>query len=169
MLPGLIYRLSQDRRRLGFVTLLAFLAGFIMYLRADLYVAGWHVAWVTGAIYAGVVGFCALLVCLFLPAMRFMIEAVAVARLALSGLVLCLPDLGQRILADPMLTALLIVAGGVILRRCMHGRLLRTRENSLRDWVIPQGVFQRIPALVEAGPIQRRFTTWIDGPVPVRV
>ena len=169
MLLGLFFRVYRDRRRLAFVALAAFFAGFIMYLRADLYVGSVHVAWVTGAIYAMVVGFCALLVCLFLPSMRFMIEAVAVSRLFLSGFIFCWPDVGQRILADPMVTAGVIVLGGIVLSRFMHGRILRARAETLRDWIVPRQTFQRAPARVIAGPMQFRFVSWIDNAEPVRV
>ena len=70
MLPGLVFRIYLERRRLIFVAGLAFLAGFLFYLNSDLRIAGVHVAWVTGAIYAGVVGICALLVCLGKPIRR---------------------------------------------------------------------------------------------------
>ena len=159
MLLGLVSRVYRDRRRLIFVASLAFLAGFFMYLRADLYLGGWHIAWVTGAIYACVVGLVALCVCLFLPRMRFMIEAVAISRLCLSLAVLAWPGMGALLLSDPFITASVIVLGGILVSRCLHGRIVRVRTAS---------ILMREPARLIAGPLQMRFTGWIDNAVPVR-
>ena len=159
MLLGLVSRVYRDRRRLIFVVALAFLAGFFMYLRADLYLGAWHIAWVTGAIYALVVGLVALVVCLALPRMRFMIEAVAISRLCLSLVVLAWPGLGELLLSDPLVTAGVVVLGGVAVSRGLHGRIIRQRSASF---------LLREPARLIAGPMQMRFTGWIDNAVPVR-
>ena len=162
----LIYK---ERRRLLFVALMAFLAGFVFYLRADLYIYGVHVAIVTGLVYALVVGLCAILVCRFLPSMRFMIEAVAVSRLALSFFVLAVPHVGYRILADPFVTALLVVFGGFLVSRLLHGRIIREKARGWRDRIVPRNGFQRAPVLVEANAWQFRFVGWMDDAVPIRV
>ena len=165
MLLGLASRLHQDRRRLIFVTLMAFFAGFIMYLPADLYVGFWHVSWITGAIYAAVVGTVAALICLFVPSMRFMIEAVAISRLVFSLLVLALPGFGAFILSDPFLMAGVIVAGGWLISRLLHGRILKERATGwARVW--PAGGFQRKPVQLIATPLQSRFVAWIDNAAP---
>ena len=167
MLPGLVARIYRERRRLIFVAAMAFLAGFLFYLRSDKYVDGLHVAWITGAIYAGVVGVCAIFVCLFLPGMRFMIEAVAISRLFLSLVVLAIPELGQPLIDTPILMAFAVVFGGILISRVLHGKILRDRAKNWRDRLIPG--FKRHPARIIANPWQVRFVGWMDDAVPVRV
>ena len=162
MLPGLKTRLYCERRRLTFVIGLAFFTGFFMYLRSDLHLWGWHVAWVTGAVYASVVGCCALIVCLFLPSMRFMIEAVAVSRLVLSLAILAMPGLGPLILSDPFITASVIVLGGMMVSRLMHGRILKDKVKGWRARLLPEAGLQRQPVRLEARPWQHSFVGWID-------
>ena len=166
MLPRLGSRFYADRRRLLFVIYAAFFAGYIMYLRADLYVGGMHVAWITGALYAGIVGVCAMLICLFLPSMRFMIEAVAISRLGLSLVVFFAPNVGVPILSNPLLTAFVVVFGGFCISRLLHGRILKTKPTTWRDRLFPQSGMQRLPARIEAAPWQLRFVGWIDNTVP---
>ena len=161
-LGAVIYR---ERRRLTFVTTMAFLAGFLFYFNADASIHGVHVAFVTGAIYAGVVGTAAFLICLFLPSMRFMIEAVAISRLGLSLFVLMHPALGFQILANPMLTAFLIVFGGAVISRVVHGRFQRDRSDGVFGRL---RLFHRAPPTLHAGAWQTRFVTWMDGTAPVR-
>ncbi len=159
-----IYR---ERRRLAFVITMAFAAGFLFYLRADLYIHGIHVSFVTGLIYALVVGAAALVVCLALPSMRFMIEAVAVSRLMLSLLVIAAPDIGFKILASPMLTAFLVVMGGALISRLIHGRILSDRPQGLRARLLPgKAMFQRAPVTIVGKSWQNRFVTWVDGAAP---
>ncbi len=167
MLLGLGSRVYRDRRRLIFVIAMAFLTGFIMYLRADIHVYGVHVAWVTGAIYASVVGLCAIFISLFLPSIRFMMEAVAISRLGLSFVVFFAPGLGFPILASPTATALVVVCGGLIISRLLHGRIRKPKPTRLRDRFIPQNGFQRLPARIQAGPWQTRFVGWIDNTPPL--
>lgn len=159
-----IYR---ERRRLAFVTLMAFFAGFLFYLRADFYLGGVHIAIVTGTVYAVVVGLSALIVCLVLPSMRFMIESVAVSRLFLSFFVLAAPEVGYKILASPMMTAFLVVLGGAFISRILHGRSLRDRSPGWRSRVLPsKGMFHRAPAQFVGKNWQNRFVSWVDGAVP---
>ena len=160
----MIYR---ERRRLAFVAAMAFLAGFLFYLRANFYIHGIHIAFITGAVYAIVVGICALLVCLLLPSMRFMIEAVAVSRLLLSIFVLFVPNVGYAILASPMLTALLVVAGGAVISRAMHGQIEKVRQPGWRGHLLPQGMFRRVPVNVQGTGWQQRFVTWLDDAAPI--
>ncbi len=162
----LIYR---ERRRLVFVAAMAFMAGFLFYLRANFYIHGVHIALITGAVYAFVVGISALLICLFLPSLRFMIEAVAVSRLLLSFFVLAAPEIGYRVLASPMLTALLVVAGGAMISRVLHGRIHRDRQPGWRGRLLPHGMFRRIPVRIQGTPMQHRFVTWLDDTAPIPV
>ena len=164
-LGPLVYR---ERRRLLFVVPMAFLAGFVFYLRADLYIYGVHIAIVTGMVYAVVIGFCTLLVCLLLPSMRFMVEAMAISRLTLSFFVLVSPNIGYRILADPFVTAALVVFGGAMISRVMHGRILKDKAQTWRDRVFTRRAFQRRPVRLQARPWQYRFVGWMDDAIPIR-
>lgn len=168
MLLAVSTRIYHERRRLTFVTCLAFFAGFFMYLRSDLYLWGWHAAWVTGAIYAIVVGFCALTICLCLPSMRFMIEAVAVSRLILSLAILAVPGIGPLVLSDPLITASVIVLGGIGVSRAMHGRILKDKAKGWRDRFMPRLAFQRMPVRIEAHAWQHSFVGWMDDGQTIR-
>ena len=167
MLSGIKSRLYLERRRLAFVAGLAFLAGFFMYLRSDLHISGVHIAWVTGGIYAGVVGGCAVVVCLFLPSMRFMIEAVAVSRLILSLAILAVPGVGTLVLSDPLVTASVIVLGGMALSRAMHGRILKDRPSGWRARLVPATGMARVPVRIDARPWQASYVGWMDDMRPV--
>lgn len=161
----MIYR---ERRRLAFVACMAFLAGFLFYSRANVYINGVHIAFITGAVYALVVGVSALIVCLFLPSMRFMIEAVAVSRLFLSFFVLAAPNLGYKVLASPTLTAFLVVLGGALISRLLHGRILKARQPGWRGRVLPSGaMFRRVPVQLRGTRWQHRFVTWLDDAAPI--
>jgi len=166
MRKGLWPRIYRERRRLALVTLFAFAAGFLFYIRVDIHVWGLPVALVTGAIYAAVIGPVALAVCLFLPSLRFMIEAVAVARLGLAVFVLAEPGVGYRLLASPMLTAAVVVGGGWLISRALHGRIVRAPASRWRDRFLPRGLFRRDPARLAALPWQRRFVGWVDDTLP---
>jgi hypothetical protein len=156
----------QERKRLAFVAAMAFVAGFLFYIRTDLQIAGIHISFFTGGLYAVVVGACALIVCILLPSLRFMIEAVAVSRLILSLFVLIAPNLGYAILANPLLTALVTVAGGVAVSRLMHGRLERDAPEGLRDRIVPRNMFKRLPVKVEGTQWQKRFVGWLEDVEP---
>lgn len=159
-----IYR---NRKRLVFVTALAFLAGVIFYLRATATIGGVPIPLVIGAIYAGTVLVASIVVVLFLPRLRFMIEAVAVSRLILALFVFAAPGPGYAILASPALTALIVVTGGVGISRIMHGRILREQATGWRDRLVPTSLFDGGPARLRAKPFQHRLVHWIDDRVPV--
>lgn len=155
----------QDRRRLCFVALLAFVAGVLFYAQAPVYLGAVHISLVTGAVYALVVGTAALFVCIVFPSMRFMIEAVAISRLVLSVFVLCVPQVGFQILASPLLTAVLVVTGGVAVSRVLHGRILRSDPRGHAPWASPANV--RRPARIQGTPAQHRRVGWFDGHAPI--
>lgn len=161
----------QERKRLAFVAAMAFLAGFLFYLRTDLHIGGIHISLITGSVYAVIVGVCALIVCIVLPSMRFMIEAVAVSRLILSLFVLIAPNIGYAILASPLVTALVTVTGGVAVSRLIHGRIRREVPKGLKDHLLPTNLFRRLPVSVEGKPWQKRFVGWLEDaePIPVPV
>ena len=157
------YRLYLERRRLSFVAVLAFLAGAIGYLHFPHTLFGLPAPLVIGLIYVSVITPFALLVCLFLPRLRFMIEAVAVSRLLFSVFVFAVPEIGYKLMALPSVNALIVVTGGVLLSRVLHGRILRDKANSWIDRVVPRDVFVRAPAMVAGNKRQVRFTNWVDG------
>lgn len=167
MAIGLGHRIYRERRRLVFVTSLAFLAGFIFYLRAGHQVWGLPVPVVTGAIYAGVVGPTALFFCLVLPSIRFMIEAIAVSRLLFSVFVFTVPEIGYRVLASPFLTAFVVVTGGIVVSRLIHGRIQKTRATAWRERFSLSRMISRSPARLRARAWQHRFVGWIDDTQPL--
>ena len=164
---GLWQRIYRERRRLAFVTTLAFLAGVIFYLRVDHQVMGVHVSLVTGAIYAGVIAPIALFCCLVLPSIRFFIEAVAISRLALSVFVFSAPDIGYKVLSSPMLTAALIVLGAAGISRVLHGKIHKAKIRGWREKLHLWRQFSRTPARIRATEWQQRYVGWIDDTVPV--
>lgn len=160
-------RIYRERRRLLLVTALAFLAGYIFYLRADTQLFGLPVPVVTGAIYAGIVGPTALFFCLVLPSIRFMIEAVAVSRLLFSIFVFGVPDIGYRILASPFLTAAVVVLGGIAVSRLIHGRIHKEKAPTWREKLRPARFLGRAPVRLRARAWQHRFVGWIDDTQPL--
>ena len=151
-LRALLYR---ERRRLFLVVALAYLAGFLFYLPVPAYLGGVHISLVTGAVYAGVVGLAALVICGFLPSMRYMIEAVAIARVGLALVVLAIPQAGYQLLGNPILTALVVVGGGALVSRVLHGRREKLRTGP-KPWH-PRAI--RLHGTAR----QRRFVAWVDG------
>ncbi len=150
--------LSRERRRLSLVTALAFLAGVLFYLPSPVYLGALHISLVTGTVYAVVVGFAAAIVCLLLPRLRFMIEAVAVSRLLISLCVLAIPELGPFLLANPVLMAGVVVAGGACVSRVMHGRIERGMQARFAF-----GPTSHRAVVSRGTPWQTRFVDWIDG------
>lgn len=171
MASGTTPTVYLERKRLVFVAVMAFMAGFLFYIRTDLYIGGVHIAFITGSVYAVIVAICALIVCIVLPSMRFMIEAVAVSRLILSLFVLVVPNVGYAILASPLMMALITVTGGVAVSRMMHGRIRRNVPPGLRGHILPSNFFKRVPVTLQGKPWQHRFVSWLDDvePIPIPV
>lgn len=113
----LAQRLREARRLLAVVTLLAFAAGGLMYLRHDLVVCGMPIALFTGLTYAAVVGLAAALTLMLLPALAAMIEAMAISRLGVALAAAGFPDFGQALIGSPILSATAVVLGAVLVRR----------------------------------------------------
>ncbi|MBT8423853.1 MAG: hypothetical protein KJO67_02665 [Silicimonas sp.] len=160
-------RIYRERRRLILVTALAFLAGYIFYLRVDQQIWGVPIPVLTGAVYAGVVGPAALFFCLVMPSIRFMIEAVAVSRLLFSVFVFSVPDIGYRILASPLLTAFIVVTGGIFISRLIHGRISKRKAAHWRERISLSRIVTRAPARLRGRVWQHRFVGWIDDAQPV--
>lgn len=113
----LAQRLREARRLLAVVTLLAFAAGGLMYLRYDAVVFGMPLAVFTGLTYAVVVGTAAAITLVVLPALAAMIEAMALARFGVALAAAGFPDFGLALVTSPMLSATTIVLGAVVVRR----------------------------------------------------
>ena len=156
--------LYHDRRRLALVALLAFLAGTLFYWPSRVYLGPVHISLITGLVYASVVFVTALIVCLALPRMRFMIEAVALSRLVLALFVLATPELGALVLANPLIMALVVVAGGACISRLIHGRV--KRESPVR---FAFGPATRHSVVTIGTPHQERFVAWVEGAAPRRL
>lgn len=159
----IVERIYLERRRLSFVAVLAFLAGAIGYLHLPQTLYGMPAPLFIGLLYMAVITPFALLVCLFLPRLRFMIEAVAVSRLLFSTFVFLVPEVGYKIMAMPSLNAVIVVTGGVLISRTMHGQIVREKTQSWWERAVPRDVFSRAPALVAGSDRQVRFTNWVDG------
>jgi hypothetical protein len=130
----ILTRLYRNRRRLAVAVALSMLAGFLMYARHPGTAHGLPVAWTTAALYAGFVGAAGLLVCLFLPAIRFTIEVFALSRLIFAAGVCAFPGVGFAIATDPFLNATVVVSGGIVI--CMLGY----SQLSARIWTVRPGV-----------------------------
>jgi len=167
MMFGIVHAIYRERKRLAFVTFLAFIAGYLFYARLDVQILGLPAGVITGLIYAGIITPVALLVCLFLPSFRFMLEAVAVSRLCVACIVFSFPEVGAAILASPLLTGVIVVGFGVGVSRMLHGRVLRQALPSLRVRIAQFRDAYRVPARVVAGPLQQRFVGWVDDAIPV--
>lgn len=167
MWAGLRQAIHLERRRLYFVTLLAFAAGVLFYARLDLVVFGLPGPFVVGLIYAFVIGFAALVVCIFAPSFRFMLEAIAISRLAIAGLSFSVPALGETILSSPVLNAVIVVGFGVAVSRVMHGRILRPARMGLKDRLLAYAQEGRGKVRVNGSALQRTYVAWMDDAVAV--
>ena len=128
-------RLYRERRRLAFVILLAAVSGYLLYCRAPVEIAGLPLGVVTGALYAVAVGGTSLFLCLFMPTLRFALEAFAVSRLIYASLAATFPAFGSVTLNAPLLNATIVVAGGTVLSLLFFSdwfaRYARRRECAL--------------------------------------
>ena len=158
--------LYNERRRLALVTTLAFAAGMLFYWPSKVYIGDLHISLITGAVYAGIVGLAALLICAVFPRLRFMMEAVAISRLILALVALAIPGIGPALLTNPLLMALVVVSGGACVSRLLHGRIQR---HPLPRFAF--GPATRKSVVAVGTEWQRRFVLWVDGAatVPVRV
>ncbi len=159
----------RERRRLAFVGILAFLAGYFFYARSDVLIYGWPIEVVTGLLYAGVIVPVAFVVCVLFPSIRFLLEAIAVTRFLLAMLVYTYPTFGAVILDLPVLAALIVVSSGALLSRLfLHGRLVKAKSARWMDRIA--SVFVWKPArILEPTPLQYGFVRWLDNAEPIRV
>lgn len=157
MSSAILACLYRERRRIALVTTLAFMAGVLFYWPSQTYLGAVHISLVTGLVYAGVVGVAAAIVCVVLPRLRFMIEAVAVSRLVLSCCVVVTPEIGPLLLANPVIMASVVVLGGAGISRVMHGQIVREPRPGFAF-----GPSARRDAVVLGALWQRGFVDWID-------
>lgn len=153
--------LHRERRRLAFVVSLAFWAGVLLYWNANTAIGSVPIAWVTGAVYAVVVGVAALVICAFLPSMRYMMEAVAISRLALAFYLLAHPEVGASLLQSPFLLALVVVTGAILVSRVIHGRSERQHTTFFS---LPNQRFEK--RFIQGTALQVWFVNWIEPAAP---
>ncbi len=166
MRAGLFQAIYQERRRLYFVTMLAFLSGVFFYARLDVEIAGLPGPFVVGLIYATIIGTTATLICIFMPAFRFMLEAIAVSRLTVAFLAFSAPGVGDVIISSPILNACIVVGFGVGVSRLMHGRISKGKRLGLRDRLNRYADEGRSAARVTGHDWQRNYVAWMDDAVP---
>lgn len=163
MLGRIGHHLRLERRRIAVVTALAFAAGALLYTNIPAYSADIPLPLITGALYAGIVGPVAFLTCIFLPAFRFMLESIALSRLIVAIAAAQFPELAVALISNPLLMALLVVSGGAILSRALHGQFARAKAARKLAGLLPETLFQRQqPVLVAPKPWQMQFVGWID-------
>lgn len=124
--PGFWYPYHSSARRVVIATGAAFLSGALFYANIDLKIDGVPLWFLTGLIYAAIVGPAASGIFLFLPSLSGMIEAVAVSRLGLACCSFAIPELGALLLAMPLLSGTTVLAGAITLR--WAGRKLIPRQ-----------------------------------------
>lgn len=157
----------QERRRLFFVTVLAFLAGCLFYARLASSLNAPQIALFTGFVYAVVIAPVTLVICAFAPGFRFMIEAIALSRLIVALVAFLAPEVGHVLITTPMLTAILVVSGGGLLSPLVHGRIVRDKSRAWHERYGIRAALARHPVKVDGTLRQHRFTGWIDDAIPV--
>ncbi len=169
MLAGLKQAFYQERRRIYFVTLLAFVAGMLFYDHIDIQIAGLPGPFAIGLIYASLIGFTATVICLVAPSFRFMLEAIAISRLGVAAFAFHAPDVGDVIIANPLLNAIIVVGFGVGVSRLLHGRVRRGTRIGLRDRLRTYADDGRIAARVQGRAWQRAYVSFMDDAVAIPV
>jgi hypothetical protein len=119
-------RIHRERRRLAFVSLMAFLAGYLLYRGIPGQAFGLPVPVFTGLFYAAFVGTAAIATTLLLPRLRFTLEMVAISRVIFAVMVSMFPELLRPVLDDPFQNATTIILGAA----AVH-------------WVISSGMMDR--------------------------
>ncbi len=137
----LLQRAYRERRRTLVAAGLAFLAGYIFYMKFNGYIHGMPIPVFTGLFYGFFVGLAALAMGVFLPNLRFTVEVIALSRLLFAIFVWQVPELGQQLLDSPLINATIVVGGAYLLNK-----LIRTQEqwyNVIVGWLDDtQGRFQ---------------------------
>ncbi|MCT8328980.1 hypothetical protein [Albidovulum sediminis] len=117
-LEQVLRRLYRERRRLAVVSVLVFVAGYLLYARfGQIQVWGLPAPVFAALLYTGVIGVATLLTALLLPRLRFTIEAMALARVLFAAAsALSAPGILPDARA-PALQATFVVALAVVLMR----------------------------------------------------
>lgn len=161
MLNRLVTHARLERRRLLFVVSLTFVAGALLYAHVPAEIAGLPAPLLAGLLYAGLIGPAALATCVLLPAARFLVEGIAISRLAVALTAFNFPELGMALLTSPLLMTLLVVSGGSLISRSLHGRIVRSSKG-------PRAWFRRTRVRVQAQAWQLAYVGWMDLREPIR-
>ena len=167
MWAGLRNAVYLERRRLYFVTLMAFAAGILFYARLNFQILGLPAPFFIGLFYAFVIGTAGLMVCIFAPSFRFMLEAIAISRLAVAFLAFFAPAIGDTIIASPILNACIVVGFGVGISRLIHGRITSPARLGLRARLRRYASEGRTNVSVTGNAWQRSYVGWMDDAVAV--
>lgn len=114
-------RLRGNLSRLGMVIALAFVAGVLFYANYRFEVLGMPLPVYTGLLYAVVIGFVGAVVYACLPGLQLMMETVAISRLGIAVWAFNNPEQGAQLLASPLVSATLVIAGAIVIRGVVHG------------------------------------------------
>lgn len=120
-LPTCLHRLRTERRLLVFVTAMAFLAGVLLYLRYDIWVRGMPLPLFTGLLYATFVGTAAAVTLMVVPALRIMIEAVAISRLGVAVAAYGMPAFGAKLITSPIFSATVVILAAIAVKEIRKG------------------------------------------------
>lgn len=113
-------RAYRERRRVILASALAYLAGHIFYMRYSGELHGLPIPVFAGLFYAVFIGIAALVMCVFLPKLRFTVEAIAFSRLGFAIFVWQVPELGQKLLDSPLVNATIVVGGAWVITKIAY-------------------------------------------------
>lgn len=162
MLAGLGQAFFQERRRIYFVSLLAFVSGMLFYDHIGHQIAGLPGPFAIGLLYAALIGVASTVICLVAPSFRFMLEAIALSRLGVATLAFYAPGVGDVIIASPLLNACIVVGFGVGVSRLIHGRIARGARLGLRDRLELYANGGRMAVRVKGHAWQRAYVSFMD-------
>jgi hypothetical protein len=95
------------------VGVLAFVAGFLLYLDHPGHVGALPAPMYVGLLYAGLITPAAVATAVFLPGLTRLSDAVQIARLAFATSVAMFPELLRPLADQPMLSATVVILGGM--------------------------------------------------------
>jgi hypothetical protein len=104
-------RVYRERRRLAFVSLMAFVAGYLLYRGIPGQAFGLPIPIFTGLFYAAFVGTAAVATTLLLPRLRFTLEMVAISRVVFATFVSFFPEILRPVLDNPFQNATTVIVG----------------------------------------------------------
>ena len=95
------------------VAVLAFLAGFLLYLEHPGQVGALPVPFYVGLLYAGLITPAAVFTALFLPGLTRLSDAVQIARLVFAASVALFPAILRPLADQPVFSATIVILGGM--------------------------------------------------------